>query len=552
MHTEGSIRSLSAADSVRQIVTNPVIAGFNPDPSVCCKDGVFYCTTSSFQWWPGLPIYRSHDLHHWELFAYAATEPAKCDLRRIDDGGGVWAPCLSYADGLFWMVFSITSGSRAHAYECRNYVMTAEDPCGPWSDPVYLNASGNDPSLFHDFDGRKWLTNTQQLKTTGFTAHAGVLLQEYDPRSRRLVGYPKNIFVRPQGMIPEGSKLHRHGDHYFLIVAEGGTEYGHMMTVARAKNIEGPYEIHPDNPVLTAANDPENPIQRAGHGDIVQLPDGQVAIVYLASRPVDRHSMLGRETFLTRGFFGDDGWLHLEDRSPRIEAPDFELAPVVFDTPPERDDFDAPTLRLCWNTLRRPYDHVVDLETKPGWLLLRGTPSYMDSREDLALIARRLEHHCFSAETLLEFDPVAVEQLAGLCCYYDSRRFYWLAKQWEYDDGDCLILYAKGGRFRETEKIARVPVNRGRSVRMGVDCDGRVLQFRYAVDGEERWESIGPAVSALILSDEEAEFGDPWPSFGFTGAMVGVAAYDVDGYGPIAAFDWFDYRPRRDAWPRIA
>jgi xylan 1,4-beta-xylosidase len=530
---------------------NPILKGYNPDPSICRRGDTFYCVTSSFQWWPGLPIFASRDLRNWSLMAYGATEPAFCDLRRIDDSGGVWAPCLSYADGLFWLVFSIASGSRYHTYECRNYLTTAEDVQGPWSPPVYLNASGNDASLFHDVDGTKWLTNTQQLKTTGFVGHAGVLLQEYSPEEKRLVGYPRNIFVRSQNVIPEGSKLHRHGDFYHLVVAEGGTEYGHMMTMARARKIEGPYEIHPNNPVLTSVNDPANPIQRAGHGDIVELDDGQVAVVYLASRPVDHHSVLGRESFLARARWGEDDWLYLDSPEPQIELPDFGLEESKGPLLPDDDNFEGNTLLPYWNTLRRPVEHLVDLTTRPGWLLLKGTPSFLDSREDVAMIARRLEHHCFKCETLLDFAPRANEQLAGLACYYDSRRFYWLARQWEFEIGDCLVLYAKGGEYRETAKLAVAEIERNSQVHLGVDCDAREMQFRYSQGQRGGWREIGPALSALVLSDEEAEIKDATPAFGFTGTHVGLVAYDITGFGPVAAFDGFSYRPEENKWPEV-
>lgn len=356
--------------------------------------------------------------------------------------------------------------------------------------------------------------------------------------------------MRNQSIIPEGSKLHRHGDYYHLVVAEGGTGYGHMMTMARARDLHGPYEVHPENPVLTAVGDPGNPIQRAGHGDLIELDDDQVAVVYLASRPVARHSVLGRETFLAKARWCEDGWLRMDSPVPEAALPDFGLSEMAIQPLQDFDDFTGPDLLPYWNSLRRPCDRVVDLKTRPSWLCLKGTPSYLDSREDVALIARRVEHHIISAETCLEFNPLYLEQLAGLVCYYDSRRFYWLAKQWEYESGDFLALYGKGGvHSDETKQLARVPVPRGDLLRLGVDCDGRSLRFRYSVGLDGDWQSIGGPVSALILSDEEVETNDYSPCCGFTGAMIGLAAYDITDYGPEAAFDWFDYRPEENAWP---
>ena len=176
-----------------QTASNPIIQGFNPDPSICRRGDTFYCATSSFQWWPGVPIYESKDLHNWKLVAYGLTNSDHCDLRRVGDSAGIWAPCLTFSDGLFWLIFTIASGSRLHTPECRNYLSTADDPQGPWSEPVYLNASGNDPSLFHDRDGRKWLVNTDQVNIPPIRRHAGTLLQEYSPAEKRLIGPVRNL-----------------------------------------------------------------------------------------------------------------------------------------------------------------------------------------------------------------------------------------------------------------------------------------------------------------------------------------------------------------------
>ena len=155
------------------MTNNPILPGFNPDPSICRAGDDFYIATSSFQWWPGVPIYHSRDLRHWALVSYALTDPAHLDLRRIGDSAGIWAPCLSYADGLFWLIFTVASGGRQHTYECPNYLTTAADVRGPWSTPIYLNTTGNDPSLFHDDDGRKWLVNTEFVWAPGYRAHNG-------------------------------------------------------------------------------------------------------------------------------------------------------------------------------------------------------------------------------------------------------------------------------------------------------------------------------------------------------------------------------------------
>ncbi len=529
---------------------NPIIAGFAPDPAICRRGDEFFLANSSFQWWPGVPLYRSRDLLNWELFGYGLTDPKLADLRRIGDSAGIWAPSLTYADDLFWLVFSPASGSRQHGYESPNYLTTANELSGPWSPPVFLNASGNDASLFHDSDGRKWVVNTSLNRTPGAKGHAGTLLQEYSVSEKRLVGPVKNIFPGTALGVPEGSKLYKHDGWYFLMIAEGGTEYGHAVTMARSRNIWGPYEVHPENPILTARQDEGNPIQRAGHADMVALPDGRVALVYLASRPVDKRSMLGRETFLAEAQWCDDGWLRLKHSSPQLDLPDFGLIPAPAAHEPDRDDFDGPRLGLCWNTLRQPMEAFQDLQSRPGWLVLQPTTSFLTSIEKPNLLARRIRHHAFTAETLLDFLPSEIQQWAGLVCYYDTRHWYFLHRQFDSNQGQSIALYTKGPDS-SLKELARAGISGNSTIRLGVDCDGRTLQFRFAEGTTSPWHELGPPQNALVLSDEFVEKGDAIPGFGFTGTFVGMACFDSTGRGPRPAYDWFEYRSK-ESWPGLS
>lgn len=521
-------------------VKNPIIPGFASDPAICRRGDEFFIVTSSFQWWPALPIYRSRDLRNWELIGYAITDPSYANLSRIGDSAGIWAPSLTYHDGLFWLVYCIASGSRQHGYECMNFLITAKEPTGPWSEPVHLNSSGNDPSLFHDDDGRKYVLCTDFRISPGIPAHAGVLLQEYSHKERRLIGSAKNIWTGTELGIPEGAKMFKRRGIYYLMIAEGGTGYGHAVTMARSRSIWGPYEPHPENPILTARDDPKNPIQRAGHADMLDLGDGRVALVYLASRPINRRSMLGRETFLASARWCEDGWLRLDSRKPIFELPDFGLPESSFEEPPFRDDFDAPNLQLEWNTLRQPMDDLFDLKSRPSWLVLTPTASFLSSIERPCLIARRVRHHIFTAKTLMEFEPNAPEQFAGLVCYYDTRRWYFLLRLLDVRLGNAIALWAKGASVKPKE-LAIEPVKRG-PLLLRVDCDGHHLQFYYAPSNAQEWRQIGEPQDALMLSDEYVEEVDKPPTFGFTGAFVGLYCYARDKDAPKAAFDWFEYQ----------
>ena len=519
---------------------NPILKGFNPDPSICRKGDDFYIATSSFQWWPGVPIYHSRDLVNWRLITYGLTNPAHCNLERIGDSSGIWAPSLTYADGRFWLVFTIASGSRLHSYETFNYLTTAREITGPWTEPVYLNATGNDPSLFHDDDGRKYILNSDFQWDPGSEIHSGTVLQEYSAENQKLTGRVKNIFRGTDLGVVEGSKMYKRNGWYYLGIAEGGTSFGHAMTLVRSRNIWGPYEVHPRNPILTATGDPDNPIQKAGHGDIVTLNGDRVAVVYLASRPINKKCMLGRETFIAGARWGKDDWLQLDDVHPRIRIPDFGLEEHKQSALPEKDDFNEPSLKLYWNSLRSPVLDRIDLESRPGWLSLKPGVSRLDSFSKVSMIARRIQHHQFTAELKMEYQPSEPQQWAGLSCYYDTRHWYFLHRQFDMEKGAQIALYSKTNNNVTISNLGRVSIPDERLVRFGVDCDGTSLRFRFRLDGKD-WENIGEPQDALILSDDYIEWDDPVPNFAFTGAFVGLAASDITERGPNPQFDWFDY-----------
>lgn len=535
-------------------MSNPIIPGFNPDPSICRKGNDFYVATSSFQWFPGVPVYHSKDLKNWELYSYCLTDPDYFDMFRVQDSAGIWAPCLSYADGLFWLIFTVANGSRLNTYECPNYLTTARDPSGPWSQPVYLNSTGNDPSLFHDEDGRKWLVNTQFSVTPGNAGHKGTILQEYSVEEKKLVGKVKNIFPGTGLAAPEGSKLYKHNDWYYIIIAEGGTGYGHQATMARSKNIRGPYEVHPDNPILSARDSEDSLVQRAGHIDIVDVNDDEVAVVYLASRPVNKHSLLGRETFLARASWCEDDWLRLESSVPTLNISEFDIPEVEVDTGFSdncHDDFDTDQLSPDWNTLRIPIEDRIDLKSRPSWLKLKGTPSCFDSFYKPSIIARRIKHHQFSAETLMDFQAHEPDQWAGIICYYDTRHWYFLGRIYDSDQGEGLMLMGK--KFSSIEKLGFIKIDIKQEIILGFDCDGYNFQFKYKPEINKPWNYIGEPVDCLVLSDEFVEDRteeDPVPTFGFTGGMVGLASYDITERGDVPGFDWFDYQGE-DSWPQM-
>lgn len=415
--------------------------------------------------------------------------------------------------------------------------MTARDPRGPWSEPVFLNRSGFDPSLFHDDDGRAYLVNMYLDYEAEGLFFAGILLQEYSKAERRLVGPITNIFRGTEAGATEGPHLMKRDGRYYLICAEGGTGYGHQLTMARANAIAGPYEVHPDNPIMTA-RETDLPIQKAGHGNLVDTPSGQWYGVFLCGRPMGRQRcVLGRETAIERGRWDNDGWFRFDSPNPRVEVPAPELPEAPVETLAVRDDFDAPELALCWNTLRMPHGDEVSLSARAGHLRLVGQPYPIETNNRQALVARRVEHRDFDAATVMEFAPENTWHSAGLTCFYCHMVYYWLRVTRKPGQGVVVEVIRRYGNKRML--LAGIAADDWPRYFLRVTARDDAYQFAASRDGQA-WTDVGEPQDGSILSDEVAGK----IAFAFTGAYVGVACRDVSCAGKHADFDWFDYEGR--------
>jgi xylan 1,4-beta-xylosidase len=537
------------------VIRNPILPGFNPDPSICRVGRDYFIATSTFEWYPGVQIHHSTNLADWRLVKRPLDRASQLDMRGNPDSGGVWAPCLSQADGLFWLVYTDVKRLDGNFKDAHNYIVTAPAIEGPWSDPVYVNSSGFDPSLFHDDDGRKWflnmLWNHVSQGVGGNPKHpsfAGILLQEFDPRAGKLVGPVKNIFAGSRHGLVEGPHLFKKNGWYYLTTAEGGTGYDHAVTMARARHIDGPYDLHPDIHVITSKDAPDAPLQRAGHGQIVETPDGEVYHTHLCSRPLPglRRSPLGRETALQKCVWGEDGWLRLAHGRPvpavEVPAPAADVQAAKPKPDVVHHNFDAAELPLDFQWLRTPLpSRIFSLTEAPGALRLFARES-IGSWYDQALVARRQEHFSFRAETELRFDPSSFQQAAGLVHYYNRHKFHFLAVTHDAARGRVLTILSCPGDWPEgrlsfplSEPLS---LPHEGSVRLAAEVDGAVLKF--FVWAEERWKLVRPILDASVISDEggRGEHGS------FTGAFIGMAAFDTSGAGLPADFDYFSYAGR--------
>ena len=288
------------------MIQNPILRGFCPDPSIIRVGEDYYIATSTFEWWPGVKLFHSRDLKNWEQIPSPLRRESQLNMAGDPTSGGVWAPCLSYDGEYFYLVYTDVKTKKGRYYNTHNYMVYTDDIYGEWSEPLYLNSIGFDPSLFHDRDGRKYLVNM----VNGFK---GVLVQELlrtegeeeteVPFARKkpgwkLFGERKKVYNGSGIGCTEGPHIYHIGEWYYLIVAEGGTGYGHCVTLARAKSVWGPFETAPDNPVLTSDQEDSLALKKCGHGDLVDTPDGEWYLVHLCSRPLSgqKWCTLGRES----------------------------------------------------------------------------------------------------------------------------------------------------------------------------------------------------------------------------------------------------------------
>lgn len=520
------------------VAKNPILKGFNPDPSILRVGDDYYIATSTFEWFPGVQIHHSKDLIHWEVVAQPLNRVSQLDLKGVPDSGGVWAPCLSWCDGVFYLVYT-NSHTKDRLKDTHNYLVTCEKVDGDWSEPVYINSYGFDPSLFHDIDGRKWFVTMETEFREGRNRFSGILLEEYDEKQKKCVGPVKKIFKGSHLGLTEGPHLYHIGKYYYLMVAEGGTERGHAVTVARSENIDGPYELDPQTPMLTSRDKPEIYLQRAGHGSLVQMQNGQWLLAHLCGRPIGKldggYCVLGRETALQNVYFDEDDWLRLSKggNGPynEVEIPfeGEEPAPIK-----KRYTFSPDTTwDMDFQTLRIPLgEDILSLKDRPGYLRLFGKESLL-SKFTQALVARRQQAFRFQVTTALEFEPEYFKQMAGLVYYYNTTQYYYLRVSHDEEMGKMLAVYScDNGVYSEPFAYVKLPESGKTYLRIEVDYE--IVRFYYSIDGEE-YMQYGEDCDALRISDEHIE------TSAFTGAFVGMCVQDMSGFSKYADFEFFEY-----------
>ena len=337
--------------------------------------------------------------------------------------------------------------------------------------------------------------------------------------------------------------MHKRDGFYFLLTAEGGTGWGHATTVARSRDLLGPYELHPDGPLLTSRDRPDAELQRAGHADLVHTQDGETYLVHLCGRPLPNRGRctLGRETAIQKVAWSNDGWPRLAEGEavPRMQvtAPGLPAHPTPRSS--TREDFDSLELPIDFQWLRSPWPaELFSLSERPGHLRLYGRET-IGSTFRQALVARRQQSHCFSASTLMEFEPEHYQQAAGLVCYYGASKFHYLFVSHDEKMGRYVRVMSGLPDGPQADAFTSpIPLADGR-VHLRVEVDYERLRFAFSLDGVE-WQWVPDVLDASILSDEAAAPGTP----NFTGAFVGMCCQDAAGTAKPADFDFFEYVER--------
>lgn len=552
---------------MREESKNPILPGFHPDPCVIRVEEDYYVATSTFEWYPGVRIYHSTDMKNWKLIAAPLDNLELLDIRGAEASDGIWAPCLSYSEGIFYLIYTIVHSSHRYPFkDTPNYVTTSTNIKGPWSKPVYLNSSGFDPSLFHDKDGRKWLVNMQwdYRKATGGKQFTGILLQEY--KNGSLVGTRKNIFQGTKISFTEGPHLYYRNGFYYLLCAEGGTSYKHAVTLARSKELTGPYVVHPNNPILTSWEGKiveeapyeettfledigSSTLKKAGHASLVKSSDDTWYLFHLCARPIKGTSycVLGRETAVQEVEWREDGWLYLKNGTNHpsdsfsVENDGIIIAQAigqqdckqVQETKKESRrkvyEFHSEDFRSDFQTLRIPFDsNYMSVEARKGYLRLTGRESIF-SRFYQTLLARRQEDFTFFASTLFEFKPASFQHMAGLIYRYDENNLFYLFVSFDEERKSKTInaVEVLKGNYRLLEQ----QVIAGETFELGLSVKNTNARFYYKQ--EMVWMEFGEAFDITNLSDDF--------TYGFTGAFVGICVQDLCNQTMYADFKNFAY-----------
>lgn len=485
---------------------NPILAGFHPDPSLCRVDNDYYLINSTFEYFPGLPIFHSTDLVNWEQIGHVIHRPEQLDYKGRRVSNGLFAPAISYHDGKFYVVCTMVDGFG-------NFVVTAENPAGPWSDPISVGFQGIDPSLFFDDDGRAWIVNNDAPQgPPQYEGHRAIWIQEFDPETNKMVGPRKMIVnggidISQKPIWIEGPHIYKRNNWYYLCCAEGGTSTNHSQVILRSKKVDGPYVPWDKNPILTQRNLDGNvpgAVTCTGHADLEIGPDGNWWAVFLAVRPYEGgFSPMGRETFLLPVTWTDDEWpviLPPGQRVPLVEkAPNDAVVRASGSTPLNgsftwRDDFREKDLSLEWIMLREPDKQWWKVDSQAGKLKLSPQSEKLSGSGNPSYLGRRVRHAVYTAALTVEV-PEEPGVSAGMALFMNERHHYFLAVHRSDNQARIYLERVQGGRVNQ---IAAADLPSVTDVDLRIETRKNTCSFRYKI--KDNWETLLDDADATLIS----------------------------------------------------
>ena len=533
---------------------NPIINGGYPDPSIVRVDDDFYIVNSSFEYFPALPIHHSKDLVNWELIGYGIDRPSqgtgKVNLYDVQQQGGIHAPSIRYHDGLFYIVTTnvYSPVDKSKPTEMVNFILTAKNPAGPWSDPYVIEgAPGIDPDIFFDDNGKVWFVGTHDTGNPNKNGIGEIWIQELDLNNWKLKGQRHSIWRGAcGGCCVEGPHIYKQYGRYYLMVAEGGTSYNHAVMIASSKNIEGPYDSNPKNPILTSRHlSNNNWVHSTGHADLVQLKDKRWYMVSLGIRnEMDSTSNMGRETHLMPVVWEEawDNWVEVE--KGRWEPVIIKWPVVAPNTGKvERntsipfldkkqninysfyDDFTSSKLDLQWNFRRVPRENTYELNSKNKTLKLNLSPESFELRSQYNLMGFRQKETEFEYSSSMNFKPKKNFSEAGLSIFSQDDNYISFTVK-KHNNKTLLNLSVKP-RDQKLDIIKSIPLKYNENIILKIVSKDNKYIYYYSLDDGNSFDMFTETGANLVLCK------------GYIGTNLGLYA-SSNGYKTkeYAEFEW--------------
>jgi alpha-N-arabinofuranosidase len=550
----GLFASLLNAQSIGKF-HNPILAGFYPDPSICKVGDDYYIVNSTFEYFPGIPIFHSKDLTSWVQIGSVLDRPDQIKLDGLGSSRGIFAPAIRYHNGIFYVTCTLVDGGG-------NFIVTAKNPAGPWSDPVWLpEVNGIDPSLFFDDDDQAYLTYNADAPDNKplYPGHRTIRIYKFDIKNLKVIGENKilingGVDFSKKPIWIEGPHIYKINGTYYLTAAEGGTAEDHSQVILKSETVDGPYFPYEKNPILTQRDlDPKrkNPVTCTGHADFVQAPNGDWWAIFLGCRPYEpfeeNHYNTGRETFLAPVKWVDGpagkGWpvINPDFKEVQFSYP-YPAAPVgKVDFPLNgnftyRDNFNEDKLQLHWLMLRNPKEKWYDLSERKGFLKMNLRPEIVQDNVNPSFLAHRQQHQRGYASVAMNFNAADSNEKAGIIAYKDGR-FYYLCKSVE--NGNCVVQLYKSSDEKDVKDMQLIASekigndNSDKNIQLKIKADGKYYSFYYALKDDE-WLPVKENVDAKYLSTKSI-----WGFVGTSFAMYATSSGMPSNNN--AYFDWFEY-----------